>query len=778
MADEELKGMVVKLAMDSGSFNDGIQALNRQMKVVDSEFKTAVSGVDGFGDSLDGLKANIDRLSSSINIQSQVVEKYQTRLDASKKTLDGNVDAHNRLEQELRESQSAYEESARSLGKNADETIKFSKEVERLKKELSDNEQKIRNSQKAVDNQTVSVNKAQQKLNDYNRELNDTKSKLDNVSNQANKSSSIFDSFKSALGGSASETKVLGVSMGNLGGAFSKGGLAAGALGGVVAGLTSACIDLAMRGIQMALQAMSELAKQGIDTASSIQESANVINVVFKDDDITQWAGTVAGGFNLATDEAMKFSSTFGAVMTPTNLPTQTIEDMSIVLTKLSGDLSSLWNTTTEEAFNALRSGMTGEMESLKSFGVVMSEANLNAYAMSEGIGKTTKEMTEAEKALLRYNFILENTKIAQGDVSRSSDSHANSQRALQLAVKDASSSFGNELLPGLTMINQGMTEFIKENTGFITLLGNIFGVVVEIFGTLGTVVWKLKEPFVVIVDTISRVLNGMIDTLEIVCGEFGKYFGLMGKDAKDTGEDMGYYMQDFSTIAQDAMKETAKTTEEAFQDSAKAIKDELGIIGDALKEYYDDELKEYEKYLEEKNGKSKNGRIKTAKELEEMRKNYESQYNKDMAKEEEKVNRQLKVLKDQNDAVKQQTRVVEEESKKQISWIDKIGEAWKDAFKGSKAEEYKNSIGKMAGFATGTQYSPAGYAVVGEQGRELVQLPQGSKVINNNQTEQILNNTTSNSNPIVIQRLEVKSDNAEEFLNQLQMLVRRGALV
>ena len=189
--------------------------------------------------------------------------------------------------------------------------------------------------------------------------IDDIKRKVDGVNGIP------IDNLKKSFTDTAKETKVLGVSLGDLGGMFKGGEAAAGLLAGGVAALASAFIDLAMKAIAAALSALKDFAKEGVKTASNIQESANVIGVVFKDEDVTKWAQNMGASFNLATDEAMKFASTFGAVMTPTGLGRDTIEDMSITLTQLSGDLSSLWNTSTEQAFNALRSGLTGEMEPL-----------------------------------------------------------------------------------------------------------------------------------------------------------------------------------------------------------------------------------------------------------------------------------------------------------------------------------------------------------------------------------------------------------------------------
>lgn len=493
-----------------------------------------------------------------------------------------------------------------------------------------------------------------------------------------------IDSLKDAFSNATKDAKVFGISLGDLGGMMKGGEMMAGALGGAVAALATAFIDMALKAAQAAIQALSDFAKQGIETASAIQESANVIDVVFGDDDVTQWAESMGKSFNLATDEAMKFASTFGAVMTPTGLGTDTIEEMSITLTQLSGDLSSLWNTSTEQAFNALRSGLTGEMEPLKQFGVVMSEANLNAYALAQGIDKTTKEMTESEKAVLRYNYILENTAIAQGDVARSSDSFANTQRALELAVKDLGAAFGGEMLPALSSVTSTITSIVSSFTGFVTLIGNLFGVIVNVLDIALKAVYQFFKPFIEALDLISRTINAVIDTFEILFDEVGAGIKSMTGKTKDSAEDMGYYMQDFAELTEESMEGAAKSVEEAFEDSATSIKDELGIIGDALKEYYKDDLREYKKNLEKKYGDSKAAQIKIATLAAERERANEQAYNRDMAMYEKKANSEIAAEQAKVDAYKRQQKTVNETYEKELNWIDKIKQAWSDAFKGS----------------------------------------------------------------------------------------------
>ena len=134
---------------------------------------------------------------------------------------------------------------------------------------------------------------------------------------------------------------------------------------------------------------------------------------------------------------------------------------MSIELAKLTGDVASFYNLSDKLAADKLKSIFTGETESLKELGVVMTEANLNAFALSKGISKPLKEMNEHEKTALRYAFVRDKLSHAQGDFARTSDSYANSMRTLSLEFENMKIEIGKELMPvasaGIQVISYGL---------------------------------------------------------------------------------------------------------------------------------------------------------------------------------------------------------------------------------------------------------------------------------------------------------------------------------
>ncbi len=187
--------------------------------------------------------------------------------------------------------------------------------------------------------------------------------------------------------------------------------------------------------------------------ASDLQEVQNVVDVTFGNsaDAINKFALDAATQFGLTELSAKQFSGTMGAMLKSSGLSADATYEMSTALTGLTGDFASFYNLDHQEAFDKIRAGISGETEPLKQLGINMSVANLEAYALSEGIKKSYDSMSEAEKVTLRYNYLMSVSADAQGDFARTSDSFANQLRILQLSFTDLGTAIGSELLPSLT---------------------------------------------------------------------------------------------------------------------------------------------------------------------------------------------------------------------------------------------------------------------------------------------------------------------------------------
>lgn len=224
-----------------------------------------------------------------------------------------------------------------------------------------------------------------------------------------------------------------------------------------IGNLTSAIAKLVSAGM------LIKFSRQCVQAASDLQEVANVTDVTFGQsaDVVNKWAKNQAANFGLSETAAKRYIGTYGTMAKQFGMTTDQAATMGVELAKLTGDVASFYNLTDSAASVKLKAIFTGETESLKELGVVMTETQLNSYAMSKGIGKTVKDMTEQEKVLLRYQFTLEKLSHAQGDFARTSDGFANSARTLSLNLENLKVELGNELIPvavqGISAINAGI---------------------------------------------------------------------------------------------------------------------------------------------------------------------------------------------------------------------------------------------------------------------------------------------------------------------------------
>lgn len=203
-----------------------------------------------------------------------------------------------------------------------------------------------------------------------------------------------------------------------------------------------------------------DFSKSCIELGSNLAEVQNVVDVTFPSmaEQVDKFAKSAAGSFGLSETMAKKYTGTFGAMAKAFGFSEKQALDMGATLTGLAGDVASFYNLSQDEAYTKIKSVFTGETESLKDLGVVMTQTALDSYALANGFGKTTDQMSEAEKVALRYSFVQKQLSVATGDFSRTSQSWANQVRILSLQFQSLKASIGqgliNIFLPVLRMIN------------------------------------------------------------------------------------------------------------------------------------------------------------------------------------------------------------------------------------------------------------------------------------------------------------------------------------
>ena len=216
-----------------------------------------------------------------------------------------------------------------------------------------------------------------------------------------------------------------------------------------------------------------DFGKSCLELGSDLAEVQNVVDVTFPNmtAQVDKFAKSAAQSFGLSETMAKQFIGTFGAMAKAFGFSEEQAYDMGSSLTKLAGDVASFYNLSQNEAYTKLKSVFTGETESLKDLGVVMTQTALDSYALANGFGKTTAKMSEAEKVALRYSFVQNQLAAAQGDFARTSGSWANQVRILTLQFDSLKATIGQGLInlftPVIRVINTVIGKLITLANAF-----------------------------------------------------------------------------------------------------------------------------------------------------------------------------------------------------------------------------------------------------------------------------------------------------------------------
>lgn len=264
-------------------------------------------------------------------------------------------------------------------------------------------------------------------------------------------------------------------------------------------------------------------AGMSIKAFSDLEETLSKVDVTFgkSSASVKKWADTSIEKMGLAKQTALDATALFGDMGTGMGMNQKEAAKMGMGLTQLGADMASFKNVSIDRAQTALAGVYTGETEALKSLGVVMTETNLAEFAASKGITKKISDMTQAEKVQLRYNFVMDKTKNAQGDFARTSDSLANKTRTAKEKTKELSAELGGKLAPiynKLLEVGTKVLDWFGKLSGkqqkwilYIGIALAVLGPLVTMIGTLATVMGFLLSPVGLIVAAVVLLAAGLV---------------------------------------------------------------------------------------------------------------------------------------------------------------------------------------------------------------------------------------------------------------------------
>lgn len=236
-------------------------------------------------------------------------------------------------------------------------------------------------------------------------------------------------------------------------------------------------ISLGLRGITGKLLALGGagglgfLIKKAGDLASETQGISQSFNTVFSDanDSVHNFVANASQSFGLAEEDAKSLATSFGETFASANIASDKIQTMTQNMVGLSGDMASLYNVSATEMGNKLQSAVQGSSDALRELGITMSDAQLESFRLAQGIQTSYSNMSQADKEILRYNYILQQTTKAQGAATAQTQSWNASLRSIAVSLRTIAStianSFMNMLAPVLAVISKvlsGIASVVK----------------------------------------------------------------------------------------------------------------------------------------------------------------------------------------------------------------------------------------------------------------------------------------------------------------------------
>ncbi len=227
---------------------------------------------------------------------------------------------------------------------------------------------------------------------------------------------------------------------------------------------------------------VADFSRQCINLGSDLAEVQNVVDVTFTsmNGKINEFAQNAAQKFGLSEIMAKRYAGTFGAMAKAFGFAEKDAAEMSMTLAGLAGDVASFYNIDQDAAYTKLKAVFSGETESLKDLGIVMTQTALDQYALQHGFGTTTAKMSEQQKVALRYQFILSKLSDVSGDFARTSNGWANQVRILKLQFESLCSVIGSVLIAALSPAIRGLNAFmgalVKAANTFKSFVFSLFG--------------------------------------------------------------------------------------------------------------------------------------------------------------------------------------------------------------------------------------------------------------------------------------------------------------
>ena len=254
----------------------------------------------------------------------------------------------------------------------------------------------------------------------------------------------------------------------------------------------------------MLLRAFGKLG-EAIDISSSLTEVENVVRTVFGkyESMVNDYASNSIQKFGMSELSVKQFASRFQAMGTAMGFSQGKMANMSVELTKLTADMASFYDVSQKDVAQDLESIFTGQTRPLRTYGLDLTQATLKEWALNQGIEANFKTMTQAQKAMLRYQYVMANTAAAQGDFARTADTWHNQVTILKQSFQQLAGIVGGSLINAFKPLVKTLNAVLQKVISFAEMVTNALG---AIFG------WKYEASAAGIADDWSDAADSADD--------------------------------------------------------------------------------------------------------------------------------------------------------------------------------------------------------------------------------------------------------------------------
>lgn len=283
-------------------------------------------------------------------------------------------------------------------------------------------------------------------------------------------------------------------------------------------------------GLAVGIAAIGVVGAKGLEAASTLQESQSKVEQVFGDEAaaILDWSKNSSTAFGQSQAQALEAAGTYGNLFQAFGLGRAESTEMSKSLVELAADLASFNNTSVDDALVALRSGLSGETEPLKRYGIAVSDARMRTELLAQGFTDLPTVLTPAMKAQAAYGLIMKDSTLAQGDFARTADGVANQQRIAAATFQNVLAQLGTAVIPIANMILPMLVTALETFGTWVTENGPAIQATIEtVVGVIGNVLTFLFENVIpVLIDVFNSLFGTVQDNMPGISATASEVFG------------------------------------------------------------------------------------------------------------------------------------------------------------------------------------------------------------------------------------------------------------